>query len=324
MLKNKTIKAISIILATGAIITGCTSKNSTTQGNKQEDPTVVTLVLDLGGVNDQSFNQSAFEGAERVALSHNIDLKFLESTKEADYATNIETAVDMDSDLIIGVGFNLTEPIKEAAKNYPHQQFAIVDGSFDTIPENVKPLLFNEEDAGFLAGLAAAKTSKSNNFGFIGGLEVPAVINFKNGFEQGLKEVNPHATLNVQYANSFVDTSKGKAIAQSMHNNDVDIIMTAGGGVNQGVIEACIEKNKYVIGVDMPHAYIAPDFVLTSALKNVDVAVESTILEFLNGDFKGGEASVYDLSNNGVGYEDTFLLKDDIVTFIENIKSTMK
>lgn len=327
MKKKNTLKVISIILTAGVIATSAlifkNNSNKNTNNNK-EDRTLVTLVLDLGGPNDQSFNQSALTGAENAARKYDIDIKFLESNKEGDYSTNIETAIDMESDLIIGVGFNLTDAIKQASLNYPEQQFAIIDGEFDSIPDNVKPLLFNESDAGYLTGLAAAKKSTSNKFGFIGGLEVPAVINFKNGFEKGIKEVNPDATLYTQYANSFVDAAKGKAIAQSMHNQGIDIIMTAGGGVNQGVYEACIENNKYAIAVDTAQNYIAPNFILTSALKNIDVAVETTIKELIDGTLKCGEASIYNLSNNGVGYEQTTHLSDDIIKFIEDKKSTIK
>lgn len=325
MKKKSIIILTSVILATGALVASSFAfKSKNNINNSQDEKTLVTLVLDLGGANDQSFNQSALTGAENAARKHNIDIKFLESNNEGDYATNIETAIDMGSDLVIGVGFNLTEAIEKAAINYPEQQFAIIDGAFDSIPSNVKPLLFNESDAGYLTGLAAAKKSESDKFGFIGGFEVPAVINFRDGFERGIKEVNPNAKLYTQYANSFVDAAKGKAIAQSMHNQGIEIVMTAGGGVNHGVYEASIENQKLAIGVDMPQSYIAPEFILTSALKNVDLAVESTIDELVNGTFKGGEASVYDLSNNGVGYEKTPLLSDEIIDFIESKKPSIK
>lgn len=291
----------------------------------QENDILVTLVLDLGGANDQSFNESALSGAERiVSTTEGIEMRFLESNQEGDYMTNIENAIDLDSDLIIGVGFNLTDAIKTAAINYPEQNFAIIDGAFDgEIPSNVKPLLFNEADAGYLAGIIAARETDSDKFGFVGGFEIPAVINFKEGFEKGLKEVNPNAILNVQYANSFSDAAKGKVIAQSMHSSGVSTIMTAAGGVNQGVYEACRESNNYAVAVDMAQSHISPDTILTSALKNVDVAVEDAIKDLINGKFSGGEASMYNLSNNGVGYEKTSLIKEDTLDYIEDKKKSL-
>lgn len=311
------LSALTVLIVSVLACNLSNPKRVSSESNKDKDVTV-TLVLDLGGANDQSFNESALAGAERAALENNINLQFLESKQEADYASNIETAIDLESDLIIGVGFNLTNAIKDAAANYPDQKFAIIDGSFDEdIPLNVKPLLFNEADAGYLAGLITAKEVNSDNFGFVGGFEVPAVINFKDGFEKGLKEVNPNANLYIQYANSFSDAAKGKAIAKTMHNSGVSAIMTAAGGVNQGVYEASIESNNYAIGVDMAQGYIAPKTILTSALKNVDVAVEDTINEFINGNFTGGTASIYDLSNNGVGYEQTNLISKETEKYLE-------
>lgn len=295
------------------------------RNTSQENDILVTLVLDLGGANDQSFNESALSGAERiVSTTEGIEMRFLESNQEGDYMTNIENAIDLDSDLIIGVGFNLTDAIKTAAISYPEQNFAIIDGAFDgEIPSNVKPLLFNEADAGYLAGIIAARETDSDKFGFVGGFEIPAVINFKEGFEKGLKEVNPNAILNVQYANSFSDAAKGKVIAQSMHSSGVSTIMTAAGGVNQGVYEACRESNNYAVAVDMAQSHISPDTILTSALKNVDVAVEDAIKDLINGKFSGGEASMYNLSNNGVGYEKTSLIKEDTLDYIEDKKKSL-
>ena len=136
------LSALTVLIVSVLACNLSNPKRVTSESNKDKDVTV-TLVLDLGGANDQSFNESALTGAERAALENNINLQFLESKQEADYASNIETAIDLDSDLIIGVGFNLTNAIKDAAANYPDQKFAIIDGAFDKdIPLNVKPLLF--------------------------------------------------------------------------------------------------------------------------------------------------------------------------------------
>ena len=313
MFKKFKMLVLSTMLIGSVGLVGCSTKTEEKESKK------VTLVLDLGGVNDESFNQSAWTGAEQASKELGVEVKYLESKQDSDYATNIETAIDMGSDLIIGVGFNLTEAIEKAAYAYPEQQFAIVDGSFKEIPSNVTNIVFNEEEAGYLAGLVTAKTIKSDKFGFVGGFEIPAVINYKNGFERGLKEINPNATLSVQYANSFTDAAKGRAIAEQMSKNGIKCIMAAAGGVNNGIYEVCAEKDTHAVAVDMAQSYILPNTILTSAIKKVDVGVAETIKSYVNGNLKGGTASIYNISNNGVGYEETKLISKDVIEFINNI-----
>ena len=309
----KKIKSLLLVtLVVGSTVVGC-SKSTV-----EDDKVKVTLVLDEGGVNDQSFNQSSWEGALQAKEKYDVDINYIESKQESDYETNIETAIDNESDLVIGVGFKLTDAIKEASENYPEQQFAIIDGTYDEVPKNVQPILFNEQEAGYTVGLIAGKMTKTNKVGFIGGMDIPSVTNFLVGFEKGLKEVNPSIEILSQYANSFTDAAKGKAIAQQMIKNNADIIFTAGGGVNNGAWEACSENNIKAIGVDMPSNQFMPNTILTSALKNVGTGVELTIKDLVEGNFEGGKAKIYDLSNGGVGFEKTNLLSDDLIEYIEN------
>lgn len=324
MLKKKIIILGTLLLLTSSLTIGCQSNKESNQTNKDAENTLVTLVLDKGTVNDESFNQSAWNGAKKAKEELGVNIKYLESNTDADYATNIEHAIDLNSDLIIGVGFNLTDAIGDAAKNYPEQKFAIVDGSFEEIPSNVTPILFNEKEAGYLAGIVAAKSIEGNNFGFIGGFEVPAVINFKEGFEEGLLYVNKDATLSTQYANSFTDAAKGKIIAKNMYSNDINCIMTAGGGVNIGVYEAASELNKYAVAVDMAQNSVSPNVILTSALKNVDIGVYDVIKNLTSGSLKSGEAIMYNISNDGVGFEKTKLLSDETISFAEAQKEQLK
>ena len=310
-------KKIKLLLLAGVIsigVVGCSSSNN----SNTEDKANIVLVLDKGGVQDGSFNESAWNGALMAQDKLGVEVKYLESNTDAEYSQNIETAIDMGSDLIVGIGFNLSEAIENAAKSYPEQQFAIVDGSFEKIPSNVTPITFNEKEAGYLAGLAVGKTVNSDKFGFIGGFEVPAVINYKDGFEQGLKEVNPNATLLTQYANSFTDAAKGRVIAEKMISEGVSTICTAGGGVNNGVYEVCKEKGKYAVAVDMAQSHMAPETILTSAIKKVDVGVVETIKKYINGDLKGGTNLIYSIENDGVGYEKTNLLSNEIIKYVED------
>ena len=163
--------------------------------------------------------------------------------------------------------------------------------------------------------------TETNKLGFIGGMDIPSVSNFAKGFERALKEIDPKNELTIQYANSFTDGAKGKAIAQQMIKDNADIIFTAGGGVNNGAWEACVEANIKSIGVDMPSSQFSPS-IITSALKRVDIGVESVIKDLVDGKFEGGKVKMFDLSNQGVGYELTDLIPQDVVEFVEGkIKS---
>ena len=311
MKKIKTL-LLSGILALGV---GC-AKN---EGASTEKETYkISLILDEGGVNDQSFNQSAWEGALKSKENYNVEVNYYEAKQESDYATNIESAIDDEADLVIGVGFKLTDAIKEAAENYPGQKFAAIDCPYEDIPSSVVPILFNESEAGYSAGLIASKMTKTNTVGFIGGMDIPSVSNFLVGFEKAIKEVDPDIKVLSQYANSFTDAAKGKAIAQQMINQGVDIVFTAGGGVNNGAWEACEEANIKAIGVDMPSNQFAPNTIITSALKNVGTGVELTVKDLVEGNFKGGEVKMFDLSNGGVGYEVTDHLPKEVIDFVES------
>lgn len=326
--KIKKILLTTALISIGALgLTGCSSKETglVDTESKPEEAFKVTLVLSKGGVNDKSFNQSAYEGALEAKQEHKIEVSYLESQQDADYISNIETAIDKGSDLVIGVGYELTDAIESFASLYPEQKFAIVDGVFENeIPKNVVPILFNEEESGYSAGLIAGKMTETKEVAFVGGIDIPSVSNFAIGFEKALKEVDPKINFYKQYANSFTDSAKGKAIANQFYNQGVDIIFTAGGGVNSGVFESATEYGKKAIGVDMPSSHLAPNVVLTSALKKVNVGVKETIIDSANDNFKGGESKLFDLSNDGVGFEATDLIPQDVLDFANKKIASLK
>ena len=313
------IKKLKVLLLAGALALGMgCAKNESTSTEKENYK--ISLILDEGGVNDQSFNQASWEGALASKEKYGVEVNYIESESEGDYVPNIETAIDNDADLIIGVGYKLTEAIEEASSLYPNQKFAIVDGAFETVPSNVVNMSFNEEQAGYTVGLIASQMTEGK-VAFIGGYDIPSVSNFYKGYEKAIKEVNPNIEVLCQYANSFTDAAKGKAMAQQLIKDGYDIIFTAGGGVNNGVWEACVENNKKAIGVDIASSKFSSS-VITSALKNVGTGVDLTIKDLVEGAFKGGEVKMFDLTNNGVGYELTDHLPQDVIDFVEGkIKS---
>lgn len=316
-------KIATLAMATvvsASLLVGCSGNNE----SASDDKITVAMITDVAGVNDQSFNQSAWEGLQRAEKELGIEVKYLESKQDSDYATNIETLVDEDVDLILGVGMKLADAIKEGSELYPDQNFVLVDEEIDA--SNVKNILFKAEESAYLAGLIAGKTTKTNNVGFIGGMELPVIDTFKYGYMAGVKAANPDAKVQAQYANSFTDQAKGKAIANQMYSNGADIVFTCGGDVGTGAIEAAKENNKFAIGVDRDQSDLAPQNVLTSAIKRVDAGVFETVKSYVNGTFEGGTTTTYGLEENAVGVPDTTknLVSQDILDLVEETITKLK
>lgn len=266
----------------------------------------VAMVTDVGGVNDQSFNQSAWEGLKRAEKELGIKVAYKESRQDADYAPNLETLTDAEYNLIWGIGFLMGDAIKSTAQINPDQYYAIVDFFYgDETPKNVSCAIFQEEQPSFLVGYIAGKMTKTNKIGFVGGIKFPLIERFEYGYMAGAKLANPEVEVVRQYAESFSDAAKGKAITTNMYGQGADIVFHAAGAVGDGVIEAAKEDGKWAIGVDKDQNSLAPDNVLTSAMKRVDNAIFDMVKHLKDGDFKGGEAVVYNLSNDGVGIAPT-------------------
>ena len=323
-MKFKKIVALgSALLVASMSLVGCSNKTN----NEQSNQTIkVGMVADVGGINDQSFNQSAWEGLQQAEKELGIEVKVIESKQAAEYVGNIETLVDDGMDLIIGVGFTMAEDIKKQAENYPDVNFAIVDETYEEIPSNVTPILFRANEAAYLTGLIAGKVTKTNEVGFIGGMDNPVVNQFEYGYKAGVVDANNSASVKAQYAGTFADAAKGKSIANQMYANNVDIILSAAGGTGIGAIESAKEQNKYAIGVDKDQSDLAPQNVLTSALKKVNVGVYETIKAFKDGESIGGKERVYGLKEDGVGIPESTknLVPQDVIDYVNNMAEKVK
>ena len=284
------------------------------------------MVADIGGINDESFNQSAWEGLQKAEKDFGIEVKVIESKQASEYLQNMESLLDEDVDMVIGVGYTMKEDIEKQAKNYPDKQFVLIDETYDSIPENVTPILFRENEAAYLTGLVAGKMTENNNVGFIGGIQTPVISRFEYGYKAGVKEANKDCNVNVQYAGTFSDAAKGKSIANQMYGNGSDIILAAAGGTGLGSIESAKEQNKYAIGVDRDQSDLAPKNVLTSALKKVNVGVYDTVKEFVEGKLTGGQEKVYGLKEDGVGIPETTknLVPQDIIDYVNSMIEKIK
>lgn len=308
---KKLLKASTVaLLAAGAIAPSYVAA--------QEDENFsVIMITDIGGVDDKSFNQSAWEGfqewGEETGRERGVDgFEYLQSNSDSDFITNLNTAISSDFDLIYGIGFKLEAAIDEMAQQYPDQNFAIVDAVVDQ--PNVASLNFMDNEASFLAGVAAALTTETNHIGFIGGVEGVIIDRFEAGFVAGALAVNPDIEITVEYAGSFGDASKGKQLAAAMYANGADIIFHASGDTGNGVFSEAKDlvsndpsKNIWVIGVDRDQTeegIVEVDgeernITLTSTLKAVGEAVKQFAVQTENEGFVAGN-TVYGLADGGV------------------------
>lgn len=280
----------------------------------------VGLVTDVGGVNDGSFNQSAWEGLEKASKDYGVEVNYLESKGDSDYSPNIEQFMDEEYDLIICVGYMLADATREAAEANPDQKFAIIDDSSCADLDNVTCLMFKQEQASYLVGYVAGLETESNNVGFVLGMANDTMNLFGYGYCAGVLDANPDCKIQMANANSFADSATGKTDAQNFITNGADIVFHAAGATGLGVIEACQENGKKAIGVDSDQSSIAPETVITSAMKRVDTAVIDSVSALVEGKLEGG-VKTYDLTIEGVDIAPTQdLLSEDTVVKIEEIK----
>ncbi len=280
----------------------------------------VGLVTDVGGVNDGSFNQSAWEGLQKAQSDFGIKVNYLESKTDADYAPNIEAFMDEDADLIICVGYMLADATRAAAEANPDQKFAIIDDASIEM-DNVTCLMFRQEQASYLVGYVAGMMTESNVVGFELGMANDTMNQFGYGYCAGVLDANPDAKILQKNANSFGSSETGSSDATAMITNGADIIYHAAGATGIGVINKCQEAGIYAIGVDSDQSSIAPGTVLTSAMKRVDIAVYNCAEGVINGNLESG-VKVYDLSAGGVDIAPTQdLLTDEVKAAVEDVKA---
>ena len=280
----------------------------------------IGMVTDVGGVNDGSFNQSAWEGLQRAAENFGCEVKYIESKGDADFVPNIESFLDEDYDLIICTGYVMADAVRDAAELNPDQKFAIVDDASNADLDNVTCMMFEQEQASYLVGLAAGYTTESNVVGFVVGQANETMNSFGYGYLAGVLDANPDATILQYNANSFGDASAGKTAVNTMVTKGADVVFHAAGGTGLGVIDGCKENGIWAIGVDSDQSSLAPETILTSALKRVDNACYDATKKAILGTLEGGVAT-YDLAAGGVDIAPTTdNLSKDVLEKIEDAK----
>lgn len=272
---------------------------------KDDSTYAATMVTDTGGINDQSFNQSSWKGLEDFSKKTGSTVRYLESKQASDFTTNLDRATDTYPDIVWGIGFSLADALLQVAAMNPDINFAIIDQSFEETPQNVTGVVFKAEESSFLVGYIAGLSTKTDKVGYVGAMKTFVNDQFEYGFLAGVdyaaKELGKPIEVQEQFTESYSDVAKAKGIANKMFANGCDIVFHSAGGAGYGVIESAKENNQMAIGVDTDQSYLAPNNVLTSGLKNVDVAVEKISDMDRNGEEIGGKTFSYGLKENGVG-----------------------
>ncbi|PHV72014.1 BMP family ABC transporter substrate-binding protein [Sporanaerobium hydrogeniformans] len=349
MKKNYLALALCGILSLSTL-TGCGGKKETATSKFEpiKADFTVGMVTDAGTIDDKSFNQGTWEGVQGSALKSSY-LKPA-GTTEADYLKEIGNLYDAGFKFIVTPGYKFETSIFKAQDKYPDAKFVILDGAphagdyNNVIKENTVSIMFAEHEAGFTAGVAAAVELKEGEFGFIGGMEIPAVQKFNWGFQQGVNYANENlgtsVTMkeeNIVYQGSFDNVAAGQQLAAQMFDKGVKAIFTAAGGVGVGAITEVKERAKkgddvWVIGVDVDQyadgiydEANGKSAILTSAVKYIDQATYDMIKAEAEGNFPGGKQLTFDAKNNGVGIPATNPnLSDDTVKKVNEVFEKIK
>ncbi|AVR01106.1 BMP family lipoprotein [Oceanobacillus sp. M65] len=330
MKNRKFILLFALLLSLGLVLAACGGSDEKSSGNSEGEGSsegsseegssdyTVGMVTDEGGVDDKSFNQSAWEGLQAWGEEHDLSkadgFDYAQSEDESDYLPNMTRLVRNDYDLVFGIGFLLEDAIAEIAEQNPDNDFAIVD----TVVEapNVASITFAEHEGSFLTGVAAAMKTNTDKLGFIGGVDSALINKFESGFVAGAKSVNPDIEVDIQYVGNFSSAADGKLIATRMYNDGADVIYHSAGAAGNGVFAQAKdlkqkdpEREIYVIGVDRDQyeegAIGDHNVTLTSMVKRVDTSVIEVSNQGLNGEFPGGEVLVFGLEDEGIGIAET-------------------
>ncbi len=312
-MSKKLFAFLAVILIASMVLSACAGAGST--------KLKIGLVTDTGGVNDKSFNQSAWAGVQKAAKEFGFDAKYIESKQPTDYEKNIDQFATEKYDVIITVGFLMGDATAVKAKQYPNIKFAIIDSSYfpskgqaycdetkkdcyvDGGLTNVTSLMFQEDQVGFLAGVLAGGMTKTGTVCTVSGMEIPPVVRYVVGFQNGAKWMKSDVTALNVYIPSFTDPAKGKETGQSMIGQKCDVVFGVGGNTGNGGLLAAKEASLMAIGVDIDE-YISyaevKDVLLSSAQKNVDVAVYEYLKTVSNKTAKAGVVTA-NITNGGVG-----------------------
>ena len=271
----------------------------------------IGMVTDVGGLNDRSFNASAYKGLKRAESELGAEIRVITSSSNGDYVPNLSTLARQKFDLVVAVGFLMGEATEKVAKSFPTTNFAIIDypqALMKSKPKNVEGLLFKEAEPGYLVGYMAGLYVKDKGgkqvVSSVGGQSVPAVDAYMGGYEKGAQDANSGVKVLSAYSQDFLHPDKCKELGLNQIGEGSQVVFAAAGQCGLGALDAAKEKGMQGIGVDADQGYLG-DHIMTSALKRVDEAAFQAAKAVQDGTFKGGSDKIFDAKSGGVGYGKT-------------------
>ncbi|ULB10384.1 BMP family ABC transporter substrate-binding protein [Cereibacter azotoformans] len=305
-------------------LAGTAAALALTAGAALADP---ALIFDLGGKFDKSFNEAAFNGAQRWVQESGGSYKELEMQSEAQREQALRRLAETGANPIVMTGFAFGEVLDKVAPDYPDTRFAIIDAVVDQ--PNVRSVIFSEHQGSYLVGMMAAMASKTATVGFVGGMDIPLIRKFACGYAQGVKAVNAEARVVINMTGTtpaaWADPVKGAELARSQISQGADVIYAAAGSTGLGVLQAAADENILSIGVDSNQNHLHPGKVLTSMIKRVDNTVHDA---FVAGTDLETGTFVADLAGDGVGYaldeHNAALVTEEMKTAVDTAAEQIK
>ena len=286
----------------------------------------VAVIYDSGGKFDKSFNESAYNAAEKFKADTGNDYMDFEAANNAQIEQGLRKLVDRGANVIVAMGFAMADAVAAVASENPDVNFTIIDVNW-LQGENLQQIVFKEHEGSFLVGMIAAMTSKTGTVGFVGGMDIPLIRKFHGGYEQGAKYVNPNINVLMNMTGTTPEAwnnpTKGAELTKAQIDKGADVVYQAAGGTGIGVLQAAADAGIFGIGVDANQNYMHPGSVLTSMLKRVDVAVYNAFKTTMDGTYQTGVFTL-GLAEDGVGWaldeHNASLISDDMKAEVEQAK----
>jgi basic membrane protein A len=302
--------AVVAMLALAVVAVGCGGDSGSSDGGYK-----AAMATDVGKLGDKSFNDGVWAGLQQAETDLGAQVSYLVSEQQSDYVPNLTRLTEDGNELVFAVGFLMSESLAEVAEANPDTLYAgididLTDADFNPIDiENVREVLFAEQQAGYLAGLVAGTMTLQGDaherlnddkvVGVVAGMKIPPVDRYIAGFVEAVKSIDPDITVLVTYTDTFDDPNVGKEAALPMYDKGADIVFQVAGKTGLGVFEAAKDTMHFAIGVDVDQYDAMPEVMLTSAEKNLQNATFLTITDAAAGNFTSGNF-IYDVSNDGV------------------------
>ena len=284
----------------------------------------VAFVTSESGMGDRSFNDMMDQGMKRAVKELDIEYSIIQPRSISEFQSTLARAAGQGFDIIIGSSFDMIKPMQAAAAAFPDQKFGLVDVGPDPIAPNVVSSVTKDWEGSFLVGVIAAKVTKTNTIGFVGGKDIPIIHRFFVGYYYGAKMAKPDVNVLESYSGTFTDPAAGKEYTLALINQKSDINFAVAGATSSGVIDAAKETKTFAIGVDSNQNYLAPGFVLTSMVKRVDTQAFDMIKAVADGTFKGGTVLYYGLKEGGVDAamdeNNAGLIPEDVLKQVDDLR----